>query len=71
LISEDQKREIALIVRDAEIRDFEPLVYVMPFGRVSRLVSEVPVEERAHPLSHEYIIERLPRALFDIIKLEV
>ena len=67
VISEDQESEIAFIVRDAEIRDFEPLVYVMPYGRVSGLVKEVLVEERAHPLSEEYVIESLPRRLFDII----
>jgi hypothetical protein len=68
-ISETQRSEIASIVRDAEIRDFEPLVYLIPYGRVSRLVKEVPVEERAHPLSEEYAIESLPRRLFDIIEL--
>lgn len=41
------------------------------YGRVPGLVKEVPVEERAHPLSQEYIIESLPRRLFDIIKLEL
>jgi len=63
-ISETQRSEIASIVRDAEIRDFEPLVYLIPYGRVSRLV-----KERAHPLSEEYAIESLPRRLFDIIEL--
>ena len=71
VISERREREIASIVERADIRDFEPLVYVVPYGRVSGLVKEVPVEERAHPLSQEYIIESLPRRLFDIIKLEL
>ena len=69
VISERRETEISSIVRDAEIRDFEPLVYVIPYGRVSRLVKEVPVAERAHPLSEEYVIESLPRRLFDIIEL--
>jgi hypothetical protein len=69
VISDDQETEIASIVRDAEIRDFEPLIYVMPYGRVSGLVKEVPVKDRAHPLSQEYVIASLPRRLFDIIKL--
>ena len=34
------------MVEDAEVRDFEPLVYVMPYGRVSRLCTEVPVKDR-------------------------
>jgi hypothetical protein len=70
-ISEDQKKDIVAIVERAEVRDFEPLVYVMPFARVSRLVREVPVKDRAHPLSQEYVVQGLPRRLFDVITLEL
>jgi hypothetical protein len=34
------------------------------------MLKEVPVAERAHPLSQEYIIEELPTELFDTIELE-
>jgi hypothetical protein len=62
---------IASVVERAEVRDFEPLIYVTPYGRVSRLLREVPVKEQAHPLSQEYVIESLPRRLFDVIRLEL
>jgi len=71
IIEERQEEEIASIVERAETRDFEPLVYVIPFASVSRICREVPVQDRAHPLSHEYIIGTLPRRLFDIIRLEL
>ena len=53
--------EMAAIVDAAETRDFRPLLYVVPFARVSNLVRAVPVPDRAHPLSTEYVIEALPR----------
>lgn len=56
-------------VEKAEIRDFRPLVFVIPFGGVEHLVEEVPPAERAHPLSVEYRIEELPRDRFDVIEL--
>ena len=71
IISDDRQEEIASVVERAEVRDFEPIIYVMPYRRVVRLVKEVPVKDRAHPLSVEYVIESLPRRLFDVIKLEL
>lgn len=70
-ISKDEAQSITSIVEQAEVRDFEPMIYVMPYARVSRLLREVPVKERAHPLSQEYVIESLPRGLFDVIRLEL
>jgi hypothetical protein len=70
VISENEKRDIVSIVERAEVRDFEPLIYVTPYGKVSRLSKEVPVDDRAHPLSEEYLIASLPRRLFDVIRLE-
>jgi hypothetical protein len=70
VISEEETVEITAVVNNAETRDFKPLLYVIPFAPVASLVIDVPVHERAHPLSTEFRIERLPRALFDIIELE-
>lgn len=70
VINEQEEKDIAAIVEKAETRDFKPLMYVIPFKIVAKLVREVPVDERAHPLSVEYVIERLPRSKFDIINLE-
>lgn len=67
-ISLKQKREIFSIVSRAQTRDFRPLVYVIPFQFVVKILKEAPVEVRAHPLSVEYVIARLPRPHFDIIE---
>jgi hypothetical protein len=67
-IGERQEAEIRAVVSLAEIRDFKPLLFVIPFAKVRGMIREVPVEQRAHPLSLEYIIESLPRPSFDIIE---
>ena len=53
----------------AEKQDFRPLIYVIPFEPVKSLVEMASLENRAHALSEEYIIERLPRELFDAIEI--
>jgi hypothetical protein len=67
-ISAEALKEIGAIVEQAELADFKPLLYVIPFDPVAKLVKEVPVAKKAHPLSEEYTIERLPRLGFDILE---
>ncbi|MBI1927909.1 hypothetical protein HYR99_27170 [Candidatus Poribacteria bacterium] len=70
VITQQQEAEIIQTVEKAEILDFKPLLYIIPFNLVTHLVEEVPVAKRAHPLSVEYLIKELPRHWFDIITLE-
>lgn len=67
IITESHWRDIVTVVDIAETSDFKPLIYVIPFHKVRALVKSVPVMDRAHPLSEEYIIEALPSDCFDII----
>jgi hypothetical protein len=69
IISDDDQRDIVSMVDRASGRDFRPLLYVIPYDRVSGIVKPTPVAERAHPLSREYIIEALPRRDFDVLEL--
>jgi hypothetical protein len=69
VITARRKAEILSVVNNAALQDFKPLVYVIPFGRVRRIAREVPPNERAHALSVEYIIEKLPRRLFDVLEI--
>jgi hypothetical protein len=62
--------EIKDIVAAAETRDFRPLLYVIPFRGLTPKVKQVPVNQRAHPLSIEFVIEALPSASFDAIIIE-
>jgi hypothetical protein len=70
IISEEQEAEIASIIATAERRDFRPLLYIIPYQKVSRIKRDVPVNDKAHPLSVEYVIESLPRNHFDVIEWE-
>jgi hypothetical protein len=69
VISSAQRDEILEIIEADDIQQFKPLIYVIPYDRVVGMVAGIPVSKRAHPLSDEYLIERLPGRLFDIIEL--
>jgi hypothetical protein len=68
VITKKQEKDIASIVEGAETKDFRPLLYIIPFSHAAKLLQEVPVENRAHPLSVEYVIDELPRSHFDVIE---
>jgi len=71
VITVQQERDIISIVERAEQIDFRPLLYVIPYVGVADIVREVPVEDKAHPLSQEYRIESLSRRLFDVIDIPI
>jgi hypothetical protein len=68
VINDGQEAQIVSIVDAAELADFRPLVYVIPYHSVAHLAKEVPLVDKAHPLSAEWIIESLHRDLFDVIE---
>ncbi|MBI1927944.1 hypothetical protein HYR99_27345 [Candidatus Poribacteria bacterium] len=68
-ISQHQRTEIEKIVNSVEISAFRPLLYIIPYHNVAAIVREATVEERAHPLSLEFIIESLDRHYFDPIEV--
>lgn len=68
VINNREKKEIHSIVRQAEILNFRPLLYVIPYSAVKDMVRVVPMNKRAHPFSVEYIVEMLPRDFFDVIE---
>ena len=68
-INQHQYDEIDKIVKSVEISTFRPILYVIPYSNVAADVREATVEERAHPLSLEYIIESLDRQYFDPIEV--
>lgn len=68
IITESQERQIAAVLNTSQLRDFRPLLYVIPAAQVTSLIREPPPEDKAHPLSAEYIIAELPRKHFDVIE---
>lgn len=66
-ITHKQYKEIVSAVNLAQISDFRPLLYIIPYANVAKIAKSVYPGVGAHPLSQEYIIERLPGKDFDII----
>lgn len=70
VINDTYRDEILEVIRQAREIDFKPILYVMAYSDVEKLVKPVPVAQRAHPLSEEFIIEELPGGTFDILDLD-
>ena len=70
VITEQEEAEINAIIETAQTIDFRPLLYIIPYDKVTTLMKNVPILERANPLSTEYIIDKLPRNLFDVIEIK-
>lgn len=68
VIDEKTKDRIIAMVNHAEIGDFLPLIYVIPFSKVESIIEDVPIEEKASVLSPEVKITELPRDCFDIME---
>lgn len=71
MISQVEYDEILKTIEHAEVRDFRPVLYVIPYDRVRGTVVDVPVQERAHPLSVESRVENLSRDCFDMLELRI
>jgi hypothetical protein len=69
IINASQHKEILEIAAAAQPIDFKPLLFVIPGPPIQPLLKSVPVKDRASLLSEEYIIESLPRDLFDAVEL--
>lgn len=69
VITDEQEAEIAEIVSLADVRNFMPVLFVVPFAAIRERAKVVPPRERAHPMSVEYRIEELPRSSFDVLEL--
>ena len=70
VITKPERDEIIQVIDAAPLTEYKPLIYTMTFADVKKMAKRVPVAERAHPLSEEYIIEKLPGDAFDILNLD-
>ena len=70
LISESDRDRITSLADLAELKHFEPMLLVIPFAAAIPVLKPVDLKDRANPTSEEYIIDALPRQLFDILQIE-
>ena len=71
LITTEQVAEINRMVGLADLRDFRPLLYIIPFESVALRVEVVEIDRRANLYHPEYLITDLARAEFEVIELLV
>ncbi len=69
IITEQDYLRIVKIIESALLKDFRPLVYVIPRSKVDAKIVSVDVEDSANPLSIEYQIHDLKSSEFDVIEL--
>lgn len=69
VIDEATERGIVATVEGAETSFFKPWLYIIPYAAIQEIAKPVPLAQRAHPFSEEYIIDVLPRACFDVVEL--
>ena len=67
-IDDSRQREMLALVGRAEMRDWRPLVYVIPWPSPPSRVEEVPADRRAS-LEMEYIIRDLEPPEFQLVEL--
>jgi hypothetical protein len=67
VIDQAQYGDIQAIIRKAQLSDFSPLIYVIPFAMVKKSAILVAPAKAANPFSCEYQIASLVRSDFDII----
>jgi len=70
VISSQELEEIIAIVHGAQIIDFRPLLYIIPYSLVTDICRKASIHERAAPFSEEYIIEALPSSCFHAIVIK-
>ena len=69
VISEQEKLQITSVVEQASIEYFRPLIYVMSYNEVKDITNPASIEIKVGYFSKEYIIETMPRQMFDVIDI--
>ena len=69
IIDENDFARILKIIDKSSIKEFSPILYLIPAEIVKDKIKVVDVEEAANPLSSEYQIEELVDGEFEIIEI--
>ncbi len=69
IIDQRQHDAIVAMADEADVAEFRPFLYIVPFHKAKKFARQVPCTSTASVLSVEYILEKLPRRLFDAVRL--
>ncbi len=70
IIGESEREDIYFIIENTECGGFRPLIYAIAYEEVKDITYAVTAAAAASPSSIEYIIEKLPGAMFTYFTLE-
>jgi len=69
IINHVQHDEIVAMATIADVVDFRPILYIVPFSKAKALAMPISCRSTASVQSVEYVFEKLPRHLFDAVRL--
>lgn len=67
VLTEDVKKEIHFLVKNASFEEWRPLISIIPWSVVGGKVENVDPRRRANPLIPEYIVHGLTPSEFGVI----
>ncbi|HLP51444.1 MAG TPA: hypothetical protein VK154_11200 [Chitinophagales bacterium] len=70
VITDSQYGHVIHIIKNAQLKFFNPLIYVIPRSLVETKLEKVAFDKMASPLSDEYIIPNLTLSEFNVIDLK-
>ena len=70
-ISYAQRDAIHTIADRVPDAQFQPLMCVVPLAEAKKHYQTTMIEDRANPLSHEYVVADLPGSGFDIVRIDL
>ncbi len=69
VIDAGMRARIEAMITRAQIRDFSPLLLVIPYTLVAEIVRHADIYAMVRATSEKYVIVMLPRACFDVLEL--
>jgi len=69
VISQKEHDDLIQVVNCAVAAEFQPLLYIIPYAKIHKIIEIIPPGGGANPFSVEYIIKELPRKSFDVQEL--
>jgi hypothetical protein len=66
-ITPEDHKEIIFISKKSPMHLFRPLLCIIPRLEAIKYYKKVPIQQKANPLSHEYIVADLHQSAFDVI----
>lgn len=68
-ITHKERQAIVWLADNAELKEWRPILYIVPRAPVANRIVDVPINKLANPLHPEYIIADLKESEFEAVEL--